>query len=186
MIKVLNGRLWQWDTGRQVKIRLPDNIALKEVQFYNNTTPNALVVKPNENIADIPNILLQSHENLTVYVVVTNETGEQTKVSAVFGVNKRPKPDDYIYTEAEIYTVKAEVEKALSEAKESGAFDGEQGPQGEKGEPGDDYILTDADKTEIAKKIVSPTVAIENDTLILTDTAMKTETEILDDVLVLR
>jgi len=199
MINVINGQLWQWDTGRQVEIKLSDNITLKEVHFSNNTTPNALVVKPKENIVDIPNILLQSHANLTVYAMITNEAGEQTKESAVLGVNKRPKPDDYVYTETEIKSIEKVVENALKEAQESGAFDGD------KGEPGDDYILTDADKTEIAKKIVShtatlenealslktqfivpPKVTFDNDVLHLEETVIKAETEILDDVLVLR
>lgn len=66
------------------------------------------------------------------------------------------------------------VEEALTQAKESGEFDGEDGQpgttphigangnwfigdtdtgvkaQGPKGDPGSDYILTEADKTEIA------------------------------------
>lgn len=44
--------------------------------------------------------------------------------------------------------------EALAQAKASGEFDGPQGPKGDPGEPGvdgADYILTDADKTEIAK-----------------------------------
>lgn len=58
----------------------------------------------------------------------------------------------------------AAVEEALTQAKESGEFKGDKGdpgytPQkgvdyfdGAKGEPGDDYILTEADKTEIAEE----------------------------------
>lgn len=38
------------------------------------------------------------------------------------------------------------INQALAEAKASGEFDGP------KGEPGDDYILTESDKTEIAQK----------------------------------
>lgn len=58
----------------------------------------------------------------------------------------------------------AAVEEALTQAKESGDFKGDKGepgytPQkgvdyfdGAKGDPGDDYILTEADKTEIAEE----------------------------------
>ena len=42
--------------------------------------------------------------------------------------------------------VKTTVEEALTQAKESGDF------KGDKGDPGDDYILTEADKTEIAEE----------------------------------
>lgn len=41
-----------------------------------------------------------------------------------------------------------EIDEALEEAKASGDFDGPQGPQGE---PGDDYVLTEADQAEIAQ-----------------------------------
>jgi hypothetical protein len=44
---------------------------------------------------------------------------------------------------------------ALSQAKDSGLFDGApgpQGPEGPQGIPGNDYILTEADKTEIAEQ----------------------------------
>lgn len=40
---------------------------------------------------------------------------------------------------------------ALAQAKASGEFDG---PQGPKGEPGNDYIMTDADKISIANTVL--------------------------------
>ena len=49
------------------------------------------------------------------------------------------------------------IENALAQAKESGEFDGAAGPQGNPGPagadgpPGADYVLTDADRQEIAK-----------------------------------
>lgn len=49
------------------------------------------------------------------------------------------------------------IDQALAQAKESGLFDGPQGPQGEQGPqgpqgiPGGDYVLTDADKADIAE-----------------------------------
>lgn len=42
--------------------------------------------------------------------------------------------------------VKTAVEEALTQAKESGEF------KGDKGDPGENYILTEADKTEIAEE----------------------------------
>lgn len=51
------------------------------------------------------------------------------------------------------------INTALAQAKASGEFDGakgekgDTGPRGEKGEDGADYVLTDADKDEIAAKV---------------------------------
>ena len=71
------------------------------------------------------------------------------------------KPNNTIYADGfawvEVsYTadVKAYIEKILAEAKASGEFDGEPGKQGEKGEPGDDYVLTAQDKSDIAQMTV--------------------------------
>lgn len=55
-------------------------------------------------------------------------------------------------------TIRQIVEDELSTAKESGLFDGKDGYTPVKGidyfdgEPGKDYVLTDADKTEIAEQ----------------------------------
>ena len=58
------------------------------------------------------------------------------------------------------------IDQALAQAKESGLFDGAPGPQGETGEqgpegpqgpqgiPGNDYVLTEADKTDIASAVL--------------------------------
>lgn len=43
------------------------------------------------------------------------------------------------------------IDLALAQAKESGLFDGPQGPQGI---PGNDYVLTEADKTSIANTVL--------------------------------
>ena len=52
------------------------------------------------------------------------------------------------------------IDAALEAAKESGEFDGPQGPQGEtgpqgpQGVPGQDYVLTEADKEEIVHMVL--------------------------------
>lgn len=49
------------------------------------------------------------------------------------------------------------IDLALAQAKESGLFDGPQGeagPQGPQGIPGNDYVLTEADKTSIANTVL--------------------------------
>lgn len=167
MIKVLNGALWQWDTGRKVEIKPLPGATITEVHFSNDNIEKALPVKPEDNIANIPNILLQECIPLNVYAVMTNGAGEQTTESAIFDINKRKKPDDYVYTETQLYTVTEIVEDALTRAKENGEFDGEQGPKGDKGDKGEQgpqgpqgekgapYTLTDTDKQDIVDLVLS-------------------------------
>ena len=68
------------------------------MHFCNGTDVCALVVeteiKDGKNIASIPNIILQKNLPINVY----GYCGDcYTKESAVFKVNKRNKPADYIY-----------------------------------------------------------------------------------------
>lgn len=106
MIKSVTRTLWQWSVGRFVKIIPPEGITVDEVHFYNGTTENALIgvhkADGDAIISEIPNILLQSSNNLTVYAMMTDSTGETTVECTTFGVRKRPKPDDYVYSETEV------------------------------------------------------------------------------------
>lgn len=108
MIKPIGGALWQWDTGRMVEISARPGCTVDEVHFYNGTTDNALVgVLHNDGekiTAEIPNLFLQSANNLVVYSIMVDDDGEQTTESVIIGVNKKPKPDDYVYTETEVLT----------------------------------------------------------------------------------
>lgn len=54
-------------------------------------------------------------------------------------------------TKAVNVDIVAEVEKALNQAKESGEFKGDKGEDGKDGVDGKDYVLTEADKEEIAE-----------------------------------
>lgn len=87
---------------------------------------------------------------------------------------------------------------AVKKAYDSGELTGEQGPQGlqgpqgipgekgEKGDKGDSYILTDADKDEIARNVFLPTVTVENGTLVLSSTGISPEVEIINGTLKLK
>jgi ABC-type amino acid transport substrate-binding protein len=206
---LIGGRLYQWDTGRKVKVS--DKCKpVSEVHFSTLGDGNALVVLPyeteNGTVANIPNILLQSNLGICVYVVSAAEDGESTITKRTFSVATRPKPEDYIYTETEVlnYThlenrlnalegdgiaqavadyleenpiesgatseeaaqieqnkqnienlstkkldadkLQEAVNNALAQAKESGEFNGD------PGENGEDYVLTDADIQEIAEQ----------------------------------
>lgn len=103
MIRPVGGELWQWDTGRTVEVKAKPGCTVDEVHFFNGTTETALISIV-ENVdgvveANIPNIFLQSANNLVVYSVMVDANGERTTESATFAVNKREKPDDYVYTE---------------------------------------------------------------------------------------
>lgn len=196
--------LTQWDINRKMIV----SVICDQVHFANRSTKKALVCEVydigDQRAVDVPNILLQNSEVLEVYAYVCNVDESYTKVSAMFPVTGRPKPEDYVYTETEVLNYKSlndrikqleqdsasaddiakaiedyltknppdvavdsvngktgsveltaedvgaisqdelqnAVDDALAQAKESGAFDGKDG---------DDYILTDADKTEIAE-----------------------------------
>lgn len=105
IINLIGGLLYQWDTGRKVKIESPSCINVDEVHFTNDMQ-DALVVEPksadNVYYAEIPNILLQEKRNIKVYVVMHTENGERTVCSRGLTVNSRQKPADYIYTETEV------------------------------------------------------------------------------------
>lgn len=106
MIKPVGGELWQWDTGRTVEVKAKPGCTVDEVHFFNGTTETALIgiVENVDGIveANIPNVFLQSANNLVVYSVMVDPDGERTTESATFAVNKREKPDDYVYTETEL------------------------------------------------------------------------------------
>jgi hypothetical protein len=100
MINIIGGSLDQWEKGRKVKIECEE--AFSEVHFSHMGDSEALVVEANENIASIPNILLQSDRQICVYVVQKEGDAERTLCSKKFSVSTRPKPSDYVYTEIEI------------------------------------------------------------------------------------
>lgn len=132
MIQTIGGNLWQWDTGREVKIQPLPGKPVTEVHFNNKTTETALlseVVSQEDGsyTARIFDYLLQSANYLTVYAVMKDATGNRTMESAMFAVNARPKPDDYLYTEEDFKSLAKAVDKAVSKAiaeeKEAGAFE---------------------------------------------------------------
>lgn len=91
--------LWQWDTGRY--LNLPDTDA-KEVHISRGGMRSARVVKIQEQKAVIPDGLLVFGGRLFVYIVQASVTGEMTVYEKWFDIRRRPKPDDYIYTDDEI------------------------------------------------------------------------------------
>ena len=173
MIKLNDGRneLWQWDTGRSLNISEQCDV----VHFSNLIYGNAITVSVIDGVAKIPDELLQTGADLICWCFVGDPENGYTKLTKTFEVNKKPKPNDYVFTPTDQITIKdlirrvedaeeyvspesinTRIDDALQEAKESGDFKGEKGDKGDKGDPGDtgqDYVLTDADKADIAEEV---------------------------------
>ena len=258
-LRIKGGRscFYQWDSGQSVIVEHEGTI--HEVHFAHKDDENALTVitKEIENgvEANVPNILLQSAEDVFAYLVFRDEDGTETRKAVRIPVLSRPKPETYVYTESEVLNYayldnrlkelegeglanavadyleknppqagateeekkqiqqnKTDIEQltqdkldasklpeavndALAQAKASGEFKGEKGEPGEPGQPGEkgdpgeqgptgpagadgakgdkgdkgdpgqpgadgkdgrngsDYVLTDADKQEIAEQV---------------------------------
>ena len=233
-LRIKGGRscFYQWDSGQSVIVEHEGTI--HEVHFAHKGDENALTViaKEIENgvEANVPNILLQSSEDIFAYLVFRDKDGTETRKAVRIPVLSRPKPETYVYTESEVLNyaylderlkelegeglanavkdylkenpvtgggfvasdvppedtsvlwvdtddneadnLQAAIDDALAQAKASGEFKGDpgapgekgdkgdtgpEGPQGERGEPGEkgadgkDYVLTEADKQEIAE-----------------------------------
>ena len=141
MLVLNDGRkkLYQWDTGRVATVSVDCDV----VHFSNLNFGGSVSIEVAEGQVKIPNQLLTSGADVYCWAVVEDENGYFTKKEQIIEVIRRPKPSDYIYNETEVIGVQAAVKNALEEAKESGDF---------KGDPGDDYVLTEDDKTEIAQE----------------------------------
>lgn len=118
MLKIAGVRnyLYQWDLNQKV---ITDDSTVDEVHFANDGhTENALIVQvkgEQTRYADIPNVLLQSGENIIAYEHCSNN-GEYTLRKYALEVVKRQKPDDYVYTETETKTyesLKNELDKKI-------------------------------------------------------------------------
>lgn len=98
------GALWQWDTGRRVKIT--DGDGIKQVHYQNRCFGRSVDVDVGDDgTAIIPDELLQDWHPLTVYAYVTDGTGGYTKVQQDFIVHKRAKPAGYVYTPTDQLTL---------------------------------------------------------------------------------
>lgn len=97
------GALWQWDTGRRVKV---DGAAVKQVHYQNRCfgTTTAVDVAA-DGTAAIPDEMLQDWHPITVYAYTTDGTGAYTMVQQDFVVHKRGKPADYVYTPTDQMTL---------------------------------------------------------------------------------
>lgn len=125
-ILVLDGPLYQWDTGRKAQITPNEGTSIEEVHFSYSRSTCALVTLPELEdgalTVSIPNTALQAGGVLTVYAVTLTEDGRHTKHSKSFQIAARAKPEDYVYTEEEIrmYT---RLEERINQIEENGVSD---------------------------------------------------------------
>lgn len=122
MVTLLDGNLYQWDTGRVVQIDPDIDYVIHEVHFATRKMDFAYVVKTyTENgrtYCKVPNILLQQCYDIYCYEVRENDDGEESTSTTIFKVTKRNRPLDYIYTDPEKYTYK-ELENRLKVIEDS-------------------------------------------------------------------
>lgn len=171
MVTLVNGDLYQWDTGRVVLVDPSSEYNIHEVHFSTRKLDFAYVANTyseNGNIyCAIPNILLQQYYDIYCYEVRENADGEESVSTTVFKVTKRNRPLDYVYTEPEKYTYK-ELKKRIE--KLEGALAG----KADKATTLADYGITDAyNKTEIDSAIAAinfipnPTTASVGQTIVV-------------------
>ena len=107
LFKIHDGRsaFWQWDLNRRLEVS--DDVC-GEIHFCNGTSDCSLVCQIYEldgkRVVNVPNILLQTARNFSVYAYVKAADGGYTKRAAIFPVRPRTKPADYVYTETEAKT----------------------------------------------------------------------------------
>ena len=146
MLTLNDGRaeLWQWDTGRTLDV----DADCSQVHFSNKVFGRSIDVDVSDSVAIIPDILLQTDNDLNVWAFSGTAENGYTKISKTFKVNRRNKPADYVFTPVEQTTIEeiAAIAQSVRDDADAGVFDGAQGPagpigpvgpQGEKGDKGD-------------------------------------------------
>lgn len=108
MISLIGGELYQWDTGRIVRVDPDEDLTVHEVHFTTKRMDYAYVLKTYVEdgviYCAIPNIILQQSYRLLCYEVCENSDGEETIADTSFNIIKRNRPEDYVYTEQDHFT----------------------------------------------------------------------------------
>ena len=96
MLDLNDGRdeLWQWDTGRTLIV----DTDCSQVHFSNKVFGRSIDVNVADGVAIIPDVLLQTDNDLNVWAFSGTAENGYTKISKTFKVNRRNKPADYVFT----------------------------------------------------------------------------------------
>ena len=112
MIEIVGGALNQWDTGRVVHIT---GVEAEYAHFANKGDSKAVIMGVVDIEAKIPDYLLQTGKQLCVYAVKDGITVERN----IFFVNKRERPENYVYEDDQrnyIYELITNAENAIEGA----------------------------------------------------------------------
>ena len=103
MLDLNDGRseLWQWDTGRTLTV----DADCSQVHFSNKVFGRSIDVDVTNGGAIIPDVLLQTDNDLNVWAFSGTAENGYTKISKTFKVNRRNKPADYVFTPVEQTTI---------------------------------------------------------------------------------
>ena len=136
MLTLNDGRaeLWQWDTGRTLSV----DADCSQVHFSNKVFGRSIDVDVTDGVAIIPDVLLQTDNDLNVWAFAGTAENGYTKISKTFKVNRRNKPADYVFTPVEQTTIAeiAAIAQSVRDDADAGLFDGAQGPAGQIGPVG--------------------------------------------------
>ena len=86
MLILNDGRneLWQWDTGRSLTV----DADCSQVHFSNKVFGRSIDVDVIDGYAIIPDILLQTDKDLSVWAFVGTSENGYTRISKTFKVNR--------------------------------------------------------------------------------------------------
>ena len=103
MLTLNDGRseLWQWDTGRTLTV----DTDCSQVHFSNKVFGRSIDVNVAYGVAIIPDVLLQTDNDLNVWAFSGTAENGYTKISKTFKVNRRNKPADYVFTPTDQMTL---------------------------------------------------------------------------------
>ena len=108
IFSLVDGRAdaWQWDTGLSLNVD-DSEYQISEVHMSNSSTKGAFVceIKPDRTV-EIPNILLTTDGDINIYAIISDGEGERTVIKERLHVHRKKKPQDYVYTETEVYEYK--------------------------------------------------------------------------------
>lgn len=130
MLTLNDGRseLWQWDTGRTLAV----DADCSQVHFSNKVFGRSIDVDVIDGAAIIPDVLLQTDKDLNVWAFAGTAENGYTKISKTFKVNRRNKPDDYVFTPVEQTTIAeiAAIAQSVRDDADAGLFNGKRGDDG--------------------------------------------------------
>lgn len=113
-LDIMDGELWQWDTGREVEAA-----GCEQVHFAKSTAGTCYTVEAAGGKAKIPDELLQAAGRVYAWAYVTDETyGGRTRIEALWDVKRRAKPAQYVYEPSDQRTIR-DAETARDEARDA-------------------------------------------------------------------